>query len=248
VKTVVTVSDLQVPYHHPRAVKALAKFINDWQPDVVQCVGDELDAPQVSRWTRGMRGEYLGKLHKDRDVAVRILEQLGVTHLSRSNHGSDRLESYLRQNAPALADEPELRYERYMRLDELGITYHRQMFEFAPGWLLGHGDEGGLSGQAGTTGTKLARAVGKSVCIGHTHRAAIVPHTEAFGGKVTRTVYGMEVGCLMDMGKAGYLKSGGANWQMGFGIHFIEGKRVSPHLVYMRPDGSFTWEKKEWTA
>jgi hypothetical protein len=52
------------------------------------------------------------------------------------------------------------------------------------------------------------------VCIGHTHRAGIVPHTEAYGGKVTRTVYGMEVGCLMDMGKAGYLKSGGANWQL----------------------------------
>jgi hypothetical protein len=248
VRTVLTVSDLQVPYHHPRAVKALAKFIADWRPDVVQCVGDELDAPQISRWSRGRRAEYVGQLHKHRDQAVRILEQLNVTHLSRSNHGEDRLRSYLGQYAPALYDEPELQYERYMRLPDLGITYHRSLFEFAPGWLLGHGDEGGLSGQAGTTGTKLARAVGKSVCIGHTHRAGIVPHTEAYGGKVTRTVYGMEVGCLMDMGKAGYLKSGGANWQLAVGLHYVEGKRVSPHLIYINPDGSFTWDKHVWSA
>lgn len=245
-RTVVTISDLQVPYHHPRAVKALTKFIADWQPDTVQCVGDELDAPQISRWTKGQRGEYVGKLHKDRDLTVKILEQLQVRDLSRSNHGEDRLKSYLGQYAPALYDEPELQYERYMRLPDLGITYHRSLWEFAPNWLLGHGDEGGLSQQAGTTGIRLARAVGKSVCIGHTHRAGIVPHTEAHGGKVTRTVYGMEVGCLMDMGKAGYLKSGGANWNLSFGIHFVDGKTVSPHVVYMRPDGSFIWEGREW--
>jgi hypothetical protein len=32
-----------------------------------------------------------------------------------------------------------------MRYADLGITYHKQMYEFAPGWLLAHGDEGGLS-------------------------------------------------------------------------------------------------------
>jgi hypothetical protein len=135
-----------------------------------------------------------------------------------------------------------------MRLDDLGITYHRQLFEFAPE-LAARPRRRRRAVRAGRDHRHpLARAVGKSVCIGHTHRAGIVPHTEAYGGKVTRTVYGMEVGCLMDMGKAGYLKSGGANWQLAFGIHFVEGKRVSPHLVYMRPDGSFTWDKKEWFA
>ena len=28
---------------------------------------------------------------------------------------------------------------------------------------------------------------------------------------------------------------------MAFGIHFVDGRNVSPHLVYMRPDGSFVW-------
>jgi hypothetical protein len=245
-KAILTVSDLQVPYHHGRAVKALAGFIRDWQPDVVQCVGDEIDLPQVSRWKKGLRGEYAGKLSQDRDETTRILEQLQVRHVMRSNHGADRLEGYVAKYAPALADVEELRYERFMRFEDLGITYHRSMFEFAPGWLLAHGDEGGLSSIAGTTAARLARNVGKSVTCGHTHRAGLQPFTEAHSGKPVRTVHGMEVGCLMDMGKAAYLKSGGANWSLAFGLHFVDGKHVSPHLVFMRPDGSFIWEGREW--
>jgi hypothetical protein len=245
VKTIVTVSDLQVPYQHRPAVKALAKFIKDWQPDSVQCVGDEIDMPQVSRWTEGTKGEYAGKLYKDRDATLKVLEALRVEHVMRSNHG-ERLWGYISRKAPALADDPYLQYENYMRFADIGVTYHRRLWEFAPGWLLGHGDEGGLSSIAGTTAARLAKAVGKSVAIGHTHRAGLQPFTEAHGGSPIRTIYGMEVGCLMDMRKAGYLKSGGANWQLSFGIHFVDGKRVSPHVVFMRPDGSFVWEGRTW--
>jgi hypothetical protein len=163
----------------------------------------------------------------------------------RSNHG-ERLWNYLTAKAPALADEPELQYEKYMRFADIGVTYHRKMYEFAPGWLLAHGDEGGHSSIAGTTAARLAKSTGKSICCGHTHRAGIQPFTEAHSGRAVRTVYGMEVGNLMDMNRAGYLKSGGANWQTAFGIFFVDGRKVSPHIVYMHADGSFVWEGREW--
>lgn len=245
-KTILAVSDLQIPYQHKRAVSALTKFINNWRPDDVICVGDEIDMPQVSRWSKGTAAEYAGKLHKDRDETTRTLEALKVQHLSRSNHGS-RLWSYLARYAPALADDPDLQYERYMRLGDIGVTYHREMYEFAPNWLLAHGDEGNLSSTPGMTALKLAQRTGKSMCTGHTHRAGIVPYTEAHSGKHVRTVYGMEVGCLMELKHATYLKSGGANWQLAFGLFFVEGKKVSPQLVYMQPDGSFSWEGRVWT-
>lgn len=244
-KTILTVSDLQVPYQHKPAVRALTKFVQDWQPDEVICVGDEIDMPQISRWNKGLAGEYAGKLAKDRDETVRLLESLNVRHVMRSNHG-ERLRNYLGSYAPGLADDPDLQYERYMRFADIGVTYHKQMYEFAPEWLLAHGDEGNLSSSAGTTALKLAQRTGKSITCGHTHRAGIVPYTEAHSGKHVRTVYGMEVGCLMELKRASYLKSGGANWQLAFGLHFVEGKKVSPQLVYMRPDGSFTWEGREW--
>lgn len=243
--TILAVSDLQVPYHHKRAVSALAKFVNDWRPDTVLSVGDEIDMPQVSSWSKGAAGEYAGKLHQDRDATVRVLEALRVQHVMRSNH-SDRLATYLRKWAPALADEPELQLAKYMKYGDLGITYHRQMYEFAPNWLLAHGDEGGLSQEPGKTALKLAQRVGMSVCCGHTHRAGIQPYTEAHSGKHVRTVYGMEVGCLMQLGAATYLKSGGANWQLAVGLFYVDGRQVSPNLIYFRPDGSFVWEGREW--
>jgi predicted phosphodiesterase len=245
VKTIVTVSDLQVPYHHKRAVAALTKFVWEYKPDEVICVGDEIDMPQLSQWTKGTKGEYAGELHKQRDATVRILEALNVSHVMRSNH-SDRLAKYLAAYGPGLADDPDLQLPRYMRYDDLGITYHRSMYEFAPGWLLAHGDEGGLSQEPGKTALRLAQRAGKSIVCGHTHRAGLQPYTTAYSGKHVSTIYGMEVGCLMELKQASYLKSGGANWQLAFGIHHVDGKNVSPHLVYMRPDGSFVWEKREW--
>ena len=40
--------------------------------------------------------------------------------------------------------------------------------------------------------------------------------------------------------KAGYLKAGSANWQMGFGIIEVHGKNVTPIPVPVNADGSFT--------
>ena len=248
-KVIVDVSDLQVPYHHVRAVAALEKFIKAYRPDEVHSVGDVLDSPQISRWNRGQKGEFDGQLGKHRDEAVRILERLKVKHLSRSNH-DDRIELYIEGKAPGFLGLPELTTERFLRLDDLGIKFHRQPYEFAPGWYLAHGDEGGLSQIPGTTALKLSQKIGASVVIGHTHRAAIKPDTDSVGGRVLRTRFGVEVGCLMDMRKADYVmkKGGSANWQLAFGVMFIEGRHVQPHIVFMRPDGSFVFDKKEWRA
>ena len=243
---IVEVSDLQVPYHHKGAVSALSKFIRAYKPDDVVCVGDEIDMPQVSRWNKGMAGEYAGKLAADRDETVRTLEALQIHHVMRSNHG-DRLQNYLKQYAPGLADDPDLQYRRYMRYDELGITFHEEMYEYAPGWLLAHGDEGSLSSIAGTTAAKLARRSGKSVTCGHTHRAGIQPESQAHNGKFVRTLYGKEIGCLMNLKQAAYLKTGGANWQLAFGVSYVDGRKVTPQVVFMRPDGSFIFERRLWT-
>lgn len=245
-RVILGVPDLQVPYQHKKAVSALTKFVKAYRPDEVVCVGDEIDMPQISRWNKGRKEEYVGRLHEQRDETCRILQALKVRHVMRSNHG-DRLRTYLTTYAPGLADDPDFQYRRYMRYDDLGITFHERMYEFAPDWLLAHGDEGGLSQEPGKTALKLAQRTGKSVYCGHTHRAGIQPYTEAYSGKLRRTIYGMEGGCLMQLGQANYLKSGGANWQLAFSLFFVDGRKVSPQLIYMRPDGSFVWDRKEWT-
>ena len=83
------------------------------------------------------------------------------------------------------------------------------------------------------------------VC-GHTHRMGLLHKTEAYAGKPTRTLWGMEIGNLMDMKQASYLKAGYGNWQQGFGILSVDGTKVHPQLVPIHKDGTFVVEGKVW--
>ena len=52
----VVISDMQIPFHDKRAVRNLTDFVEQFQPDELLCVGDEIDSPQPSRWNKGMAG------------------------------------------------------------------------------------------------------------------------------------------------------------------------------------------------
>ena len=244
-KRIVCVSDLQVPYHSKPHVAALANYIAKTKPDDVVSVGDEADFTGISRWAHGTPLQYETNLHKEREATIEVLRLLRVTQMVRSNH-TDRLFNTIKIRVPEFRHLPELDLANFLRLKELGITYHRQPAEIAPGWILAHGDEGNLSQQGGMTAMNLAKRFGKSVVCGHTHRLGLTHWTEAVAGKPTSTLYGLEVGNLMDMRKATYLKGGYGNWHHGFGILYVDGAKVTPHLVPMRPDGSFVLEGKTW--
>jgi predicted phosphodiesterase len=241
---IVVVSDLQIPYHDPRAVYNLIDFIKRYKPDRVVSIGDEIDLPQVSKWEKGRMGEYAGTIGKDRDATVKILEQLRVTDVIRSNH-TDRLFNYIASYAPGLYGIPELQLENFLRLPELGITYWRKPMPIAPNWVAVHGDHGRISQVAGQTALKQALQHGKSLVCGHTHRLGLSSVTEASGGIVGRIVTGLEVGNLMDFKKAHYTH-GSANWQQGFGLLYVDGRNVTPVAVPVAKDGSFIVEGKRY--
>jgi len=244
-KAIVCISDLQVPYHDKRAVANVATFIRAFKPDTVVSVGDEMDFQTISRWAQGTPLEYERTIGRDRDTTVDVLESLKVDHVIRSNH-TDRLFNTVMMRAPGLISLPELEIGNFLHFPELGIKYHKKPYELAPGWLLMHGDEGNISQNGGTTALNLAKKTGKSVVCGHTHRMGLVHHTESFSGVPTRTLWGMEVGNLMDAKQASYLKAGISNWQQGFGILWVDGKTVVPQLIPIARDGSFFAEGKVW--
>ena len=233
-KTFVVISDIQYPFHDKNAVQACIDYVARTKPDGLLCVGDELDSPQPSRWTKGEAGEYANDLAKDiagcAGVMADFRAALGKNkpfHVMRSNHG-DRIAKYVNRYAPALApfiapghllDMPTL-----LGYTDIGVTYHRKPFEFASGWVLAHGDEGSLSRIPGATAKNLAIKWGKSVVCGHTHRAAVLPDTTGLNGRL-RTIYGVETGCLMDPKKAAYLGPAiHANWQQAFGVVHVDEK------------------------
>jgi hypothetical protein len=241
----VIVSDLQVPYQDKRAVNNLAAFIKAFKPTDVVSVGDEMDMQTISRWSQGTPLEYERSIGKDRDETVRVLEQLKVTHMTRSNH-TDRLYNSIMKRLPGLLGAPEFELTNFLRLDDLGINYHFEPWQVAPQWLLLHGDEGSTSQTGGQTALGLAKKSGLSVVCGHTHRAGLLHHSQAYGGRPVKTVWGMEVGNLMDMRKASYLKAGISNWQQAFGILYIDGNKVTPQLIPIHKDGTFIVANKVW--
>lgn len=216
----------------------MVDFIRRVRPDGLLCVGDEIDLPSVSRWDKNSATEYTTSLKNDIEVTHQIVarfrEALGDAkpfHMSRSNHG-DRLAKYVTKYAPALAEFVEpgglLDIPTLCGYGELGILYHRAPFEFTPGWVLCHGDEGNLSPIPGRTATNLAvNKFGKSVVCGHTHRAGASAHTTSLNGKVTSTLHGVEVGNLMDLKKAHYMRAHSANWQQACGYVEANGKATA---------------------
>jgi hypothetical protein len=237
---VVVVSDLQIPYHDLKAVNSLLAFLEDFEPDVLVNVGDDIDSPQTSHWSKGAAGEYADTLQRDIDetktIHTRFRAAVGGAeyHVSRSNHG-DRTQKYINQYAPALRSLRCLQLPELLGYDLLGIQYHREPFTIAPGWVCAHGDEGTLSSIAGRTAGLLAEKWGTSLVCGHTHRAGVSSKSYGWGGDVKRIVTGMEVGHLMQANLAGYLSGGYCDWQQAFGILYVSSSGdVAPVLVPVR--------------
>jgi len=234
VKSIVIIPDLQIPYHDMRALNAMWEFVEKFRPTTLACVGDEIDSPQVSRWTKALAGEYEPTLQKHLDITHGVMLNFrqaigkGEFHVMRSNHG-DRIENYVKRYAPGLSSLTALRIDALLRYEEIGVTYHRKPYELAPGWLLMHGDEGRLYATPGATALGLARKSGRSVVCGHTHRAGLIHWTEGTPGH-TRTRWGLEVGHGMHTGKAGYLRLAG-DWQQAMGVLTVDGGTVIPELV-----------------
>jgi hypothetical protein len=247
-KRTVVVPDLQVPYHDPVAVKNVAAYIKAVRPDSVVTLGDEIDLPQISRWTENTPGWYEQTLAADRDEAVEVLwslvEHTKDAHMIRSNH-TDRLYNVIMKKIPAFLALPELRFEKFMKLDELGITYHKKPYAIARGIVAVHGDEQSIKPQPGLTALEAARRHGISVICGHTHRAGQSAFTEASGGKIGRILRGWEGGHLMDVRQAHYTK-GTMNWQQAFIIIEEIGTNVQVSIINLEKDGTFVVSGKRY--
>lgn len=246
-RTIVIMPDVQAPLHDVELVNKFIDFIGDYQPSEIAQVGDFTDSTEISRWVRGKKEEYAGDLQYGFDMSRGILADIrsvfdGRVRIVRSNH-DDRLEAYLYGCAPGL-NLRDLTLEKQVGFDEYEIEFVRDgVVELVKDqWIMGHGDEGSLSPQAGKTAFGLAKnKFGVSVACGHTHRAGVTSESYGYNGKVNRVLTGLEVGHFMDLKQAHYLakKGGAANWQQAFGIIEVVNGKVYPRLITVN-DGEFS--------
>jgi predicted phosphodiesterase len=253
-KNIFFLSDVQWPFHDRRALKAVIQFVGDYQPDLVIGIGDLLDLPQPSRWNKGSAGEFEGSVFEDSEGCMKgLLAPLrevydGPIGMHEGNH-DERARTYLAKYAPALAASGAFNMETLLKFDDFGIDLLPEFNDIAPGWISTHGHRGmiALSPISGNTALNAAIRFQKSVVMGHTHRLGIGSKTFGYGGdkKNERVVTGMEIGNLMNMKMASYLKGGTGNWAQGFGLLRVDGQHVKAEVVPISR-GKFTVDGHTW--
>lgn len=240
-KTTVILPDIQYPFHDSLVLSKLIKVIKDTQPDNILQIGDAIDFPQVSRWSKGTAGEYADTLqdHIDgfrSDVLVPIREaapKASITWLE-GNHDL-RVRDFVKQYAAPLGPLRALEMPALFGLDELSVDYVKGPVRIGTNTYAIHGHESsGYSTTGSAWDLKFQKRYGsdKSFVFGHTHQPFIIHRAFGYGGKVSPR-FTMNTGSIMDPVAASYVKDGAVSWVMSFALLRDDGKRVYPELITM---------------
>ena len=238
-KSTLIIPDVQYPYHDSLLLSKLIKVAKDHQPDQIVQIGDGIDFPQVSQWSKGTAGEYADTLQEHingyqgefltplRDAAANAK----IVWLE-GNHDL-RLREFVRKYAAPLAPLKALEVSSLFALQDFDVSYERGPLRIATNTLAIHGHEsGGYCASASAWDAKFAKRYGsdKNFVFGHTHQPFIQSRAFGYAGKVSPR-FTMNVGSIMDPVAATYVKDGAVSWVPSFAWIEDDGKRVWPELV-----------------
>lgn len=238
-KTTLILPDIQYPYHDSLMLKKLIKVAEDIQPDTILQIGDGIDFPQVSQWSKGNAGEYADTLqeHIDgfRNSVLRpiraVCPDAEIVWLE-GNHDL-RIRDFIKRYAFPLTSLAALEIPALFKLDELAVSYVNGPVRIGTNTYAIHGHEsGGYSATPSAWDLKFQKRYGsdKNFIFGHTHQPFIIHRAFGYEGKVNPR-FTMNVGSIMDPVAASYVRDGAVSWVMSFGILRDDGKRVWPELA-----------------
>lgn len=251
-RTTLVIPDVQYPYHDKVALKKVLAVASDLQPDQIVQIGDGIDFPQVSQWSKGTAGEYADTLQEHIDgyrdeVLAPIVEAVpGAKFVWLEGNHDLRLREFVRKYAAPLGVLRNLEVSNLFGLDELGVSYERGPYRIGTNTFAIHGHEsGGYCGSASAWDAKFAKRYGsdKSFVFGHTHQPFLVTRAFGYDGKVSPR-FTMNVGSIMDPVAATYIKDGSVSWTMSFALLRDDGKCVYPELVTMTDRGFYLGGRK----
>ena len=253
VKTTLVIPDVQYPYHDGLMLTKLIKIAKLVQPDAILQIGDGIDFPQVSQWSKGTAGEFAPTLQKHIDgfreeVLAPLREaapQADITWLE-GNHDL-RLRDFIKKYAAPLGTLRALEIPELFQLDDLAVKYERGPLRIATNTYAIHGHEsGGYCASAAAWDLKFVKRYGsdKSFVFGHTHQPFLITRSFGYGGKGSPR-FTMNAGSIMDPVAATYVKDGAVNWTMSWALLRDDGKRVYPELV-TAVDRGFYFGGEKW--
>lgn len=238
-RSTMVIPDVQFPYHDQVVLDKLIKVARKYQPDQIVQIGDGIDFPTVSQWSKGTAGEYADTLqehidgyHEDVLVPLRDAAPKARVLWLEGNHDL-RLQDFVKKYAAPLTALRALTLDHLFELDALEIEYVKGPIRIATNTLAVHGHEsGGYCASQSAWDVKFAKRYGsdKSFVFGHTHQPFLITRAFGYSGKVSPR-FTMNVGSIMDPVAATYVKDGAVSWQQSFAWLEDDGKRVWPELV-----------------
>jgi len=283
-KTCVIVPDIQIGYfrgrdgqleptHDEKAIMICLKMIQELKPDVIACVGDNLDLPEMGKYV--VYPSYAQTTQAAIDRATFFCAQMRAMAPDAKiiwlagNH-EERMPKYLVMNAAAAYglrkgntpdSWPVLSVPYLCRMDEFGVEY-RPGYPAADYWVneklrIIHGDRVKSSG---STAHVYLNQEKTSVIYGHIHRIETAFKTrEDFDGP--RTIMAASPGCLARIDGAIPSTRGGVdldgrplirheNWQQGMGVVSYEDSGAHRFSYDVIPiyDGWALYQGKEYTS
>ena len=283
-KTCVVVPDIQIGYyrgrdgeleptHDEKAIQVALKIIVDAQPDVVVCVGDNLDLPEMGKYLTYPAYAQTTQAAIDRSTKfcaeMRAAAPTAKIIWLAGNH-EERMPKYLLVNAGAAYglrkgntpnSWPVLSIPYLCRMDEFGVEY-RPGYPASDYWIneklrVIHGDRVKSSG---STAHIYLNSEKTSVIYGHIHRIETAFKTrEDYDGP--RTIMAASPGCLARIDGAIPSTRGGVdldgrpltryeNWQQGLGIVTYEDDQSHRFTYDVIPiyNGWALYHGKEYSA
>lgn len=238
-RTTLIVPDIQYPYHDDVVLQKILRVVRDRQPDQIVQIGDGIDFPTVSQWSKGTAGEYADTLQEHIDGYRKdVLQPLRNASESskmlwlEGNHDL-RVRDFVRKYAAPLGPLRALEVPNLFALQDLDIEYVKGPVRIATNTLAIHGHEsGGYCASASAWDTKFAKRYGsdKNFVFGHTHQPFLITRAFGYSGRVSPR-FTMNAGSIMDPVYASYVKDGSVSWQQSFAWLEDDGKRVWPELV-----------------
>jgi predicted phosphodiesterase len=194
---ILIISDLHVPYHDEKALKAAIKYGKEKKANTIYINGDLIDFYHLSRFEKDPRVRNVAheiKLAKQvlKYIRSEFPRALIVYYMGNHDH---RFNKYMLNKAPELLDIPEFDLYHMLGLQELNIILVDNNRGAKAGKLnIRHGHE--FYGSGGVfPGRKYYLAAKDNILVSHVHKT-----TNYITPDITKQVHGgFSIGCLSDL-------------------------------------------------
>lgn len=226
---VLAIGDLHAPFHHRDSLPFLKEVVDVWGLDTFVCMGDEVDAHNISPSFKPNPNAVMSptqELKEAKKFLKKMYEEFPEMKVCTSNHTARPFRKAFDAGLPA---EYLKSYSEMLEAPEGWEWAHRWEID---GVLYEHGE--GFSGMYAHRHAALNRM--QSVVIGHVHANAGVSE---IAPSATKKIYGMNVGCLVDLDAYAfeYAKNARTKISLGAGV-VVEG---IPYFVPMVTNKKNRW-------